>query len=117
MQREYGIYAQGDGVYLYKRAIADFDMVTTLAPGQAKPYNQRGMAYALQGDDARALADFNKAIELDPNDFWPYYNRGMIYKQEGKKVKAIADFNKAISLTDDPEVIQRATQEIDELSR
>ncbi len=44
-------------------------------------------------------------------------NRGLTYKEQGKKVEAIADFEKFTTLIFDPESIEWATQEIQELSK
>ena len=55
------------------RAIADFDRSIELNPNDASAYNNRGVAYGLQGTHDRAIKDFNRAIEL--NRGGSYYNQ------------------------------------------
>jgi tetratricopeptide (TPR) repeat protein len=63
-----------------------------------RPYNNRGLAYADQGNLARALADYSKAIELNPNFAAAYFNRGALYREQGQKTQAIADLEKYLEL-------------------
>ena len=63
------------------------------------------------------MEDFNEAIRLEPGYEDAYYNRGLAYKEQGKKADAIADFEKFITLTDNPQWIEMARQEIEELSK
>ena len=67
-------------------------------PGLAWAYNNRSLAYILQGDYDRAIADADEAIRLDPNDAVAFNNRGVGYG--GKEVydRAIADYNEAIRI-------------------
>ena len=63
------------------------------------------------------IADCNKAIELDPECVDAYYVRAYAYKEKGKTPEAIADFKEFISLTKDPQLIELARQQIEELSK
>ena len=65
----------------------------------------------------RAIADCSKAIRLDPNDAVVYVNQGVAYKLQGNEAEAIANFEKAVTLSDNPQVIEMAKQQIEELSR
>ena len=80
-------------------------------------YSNRGISYGDLGQFERSIEDFDEAIRLNPKvaEFYPY--RGLAYKQIGKKDEAIADFEKFITLTDNPEWIETARQEIEELSK
>ena len=69
------------------------------------------------GQFERAIEDYTEAIRLNPEYAKAYYNRGQAYKDQGKKAEAIADFQKFITLTDNPQWIETATQNIDELSK
>jgi len=68
---------------------------------KARPYNNLGNAYIMQGDFAQAMVDFNKAIELNPNFGFAYCNRAASYLRQGDFNHAIDDYNKAIN--NDPE--------------
>ena len=75
------------------------------------------MAYLNKGQYDLAIADLSKAIELDPSLAEAYGNRAWAYKKQGKKAEAIADFEKFITLTDNPQWIEMARQQIEELSK
>ena len=76
-----------------------------------------GQAHELseQGRYDEALEACNKAIELDPNLATTYIHRADVYIKQDKKSKAIADLETLITLTDNPEWIEIARQEIDKL--
>ena len=77
-----------------------------------------GGRLAKEGHYDQAIQECNKAIVLHPNRAETYYNRGLAYKEQGKKADAITDFEKCITLTaKDPNVIQMARQQIEELSK
>ena len=78
-------------------------------------YSNRGAAYADLGEYQQAIADYTSAIELDPNLAMAYFNRGVAYKVLAEKAEAIADFEKVITLTADPQLIEMARQQIEEL--
>jgi regulator of sirC expression with transglutaminase-like and TPR domain len=63
-----------------------------------------------------AIAECSKAIKLNPNLDVPYLNRGLAYKEQGSITEAMADFRKFLTLTNNPQLIERARQEIEELS-
>jgi tetratricopeptide (TPR) repeat protein len=64
----------------------------------AESYNNRGAAYAKEGEYDKAISDFNKAIELNPRYADAYNNRGAAYAKKGEYEKAISDYSKAIEL-------------------
>ena len=101
----------------YDEAIEECNKAIELDPNLAMAYNNRAWAYNEKGQWDLAIADCNKTIELDPNLAMAYGNRALAYKQQGKKAEAIADFEKFITLTDNPQWIEMARQEIEELSR
>jgi tetratricopeptide (TPR) repeat protein len=49
------------------KALQHYDKAATLAPEQPEPYNNAGLIYLGQGDDANAEAMFRKALAADPN--------------------------------------------------
>ena len=79
-------------------------------------YSNRGLAHHYLGQLERAIEDYDEAIRLNPEDAVAYYNRGLAYKELGKKAEAIDDFEKFITLTDNPQLIEMARQQIEELS-
>ena len=61
-------------------------------------YNNRGNAYAAQGDNDRAIEDFDRSIRLDGSNAKPFNNRGVAYLRKGEYDLAIADLDQAIGL-------------------
>jgi len=97
-------------------AIGEYDEAIRLDPQLTLAYLNRGAVYNEKNDFSKAITDFDKAIELDPNLFEAYYNRGLAYAELGEKAEAMADFEKVITLSDDPQVIEIAQQQIEKLS-
>ena len=89
-----------DGAIIYYTQAIDIN------PNYAKAYNNRGVAYAMEGSMSRAISDFTMAIANNPKDAEAYNNRGHAYVDmaqlnEGKEIgpfypQAIADFTRAI---------------------
>jgi len=86
-------------------------------PQYTNAYTNRDSTYANLGQFERAIEDYNEAIRLNPNLAMAYNNRGTAYKLKGKKAEAIADFKKVITLTNNPQWIEMARQQIEELSK
>jgi hypothetical protein len=59
----------------YTEAIADYDRALALDPSLSRAVHNRGLAYALLGDDNAALRDYAEAIRLDPAYRRAYENR------------------------------------------
>jgi len=81
----------------------------TKSPDKARPYNERGNAYAREGNYIQAIADFDKAIEiasrmpenpLHVNSILArvYYNRAYIYQKVGSFERAMADYNRSLKI-------------------
>ena len=100
-----------------ERAIEDFDKAIRIDPQFTKAYGNRAYAYLNKKQYDLAIADCTKAINLDPNDAVACLNRGVAYKLQGDKAKATADFEKAITLSDSPQLIEKAKQQIMGLSK
>ena len=99
-----------------ERAIEDYDKAIRLNSQFADAYHNRGTTYCALGQSERAIKDYDQAIHLNPKDAVAYNSRGNAYKLQGKKAKAIADFEKFITLTDNPQWVEIARQQIEELS-
>ena len=98
-----------------EEAIGEYDEAIRLDPQLALAYLNRGAVYNEKNEFSKAIADCDKAIELAPNLFEAYYNRGLAYAELGEKAEATADFEKVIALSDDPQLIEMAGQQIEEL--
>jgi tetratricopeptide (TPR) repeat protein/adenylate kinase family enzyme len=101
----------------YDRAIADYSQAIKLDPKDAIVYNNRGDAYRKKKDYDLAIDDYSKAIELDPNSVYAYYYRGSVYKNQGSKDKAVNDFKKVLALNKDNDLSQKASKQLQELSK
>lgn len=66
------------------------------SPHKARSYNNRGLAYLINGNFVQALSDFSEAIEIEPNSTTAYGNRGIVYQSMGNFDQAISDYIKAI---------------------
>ena len=102
-------------VGLYEQAVIEFNKAIELDPEYAIAYNNRGNAYWNESNFNRALADYDKAIELDPEYAEAYGNRGFVYYLKGELTKAINDLEKCLELSDDPRVVAKAQQLLDQL--
>jgi len=98
-----------------KRAIEDYVKAISLNSQFADAYHNRGTTYCDLGQFEQAIEDYDQAIHLNPEDAVVYNNRGNAYKLQGKKAEAIADFEKFITLTDNPQWVKIARQQIEEL--
>ena len=101
----------------YEEAIQEFNKAIELDPNLAEAYSNRGDAYLNLGQLALAIQDYTEAIRLDTQYVEAYNNRAWSYKLQGKKTEALADFRKFISLTNNPQWIEMAKQQIEELSK
>lgn len=93
-------YRQG----MYKDALAIYNEVIAMYPGETTAYFQRGLVYQYGNppQPQLALADYNKAIEMNPDYADAYLDRGSLYVDElGKYELGIADFNKVLELQPD----------------
>ena len=89
--------AQGDP----SQAVVNLNRAIEIAPATAAAadiYNNRGLAYAGQGDLERAMDDFEQAISLDPSYAKGFNNRGILHLKNNDYDGAIRDFDRAIDL-------------------
>ncbi|MFC2021207.1 fused MFS/spermidine synthase [Chloroflexota bacterium] len=98
-----------------EKAIEDYDEAIHLNPNYVDAYNNRGSSYIKLGQIEKAIEDYDKVINLNPEFANAYFNRGIAYRQLGKKAEAMADFEKFITFTDNPEWIEMARQQIEEM--
>ncbi|WP_051469921.1 tetratricopeptide repeat protein [Fischerella sp. PCC 9605] len=98
----------------YDRALIDLKTALELQP-EAHVYHSMGFAYAGKGDYKRAIAYYNKALKLNSKLVVIYLDRGRAYKTIGKREKAITDFKQVLESSNDPELQQQATKQLQEL--
>lgn len=80
----------------FNKAIPLFDKAIDLRP-EPMLYNDRGVAYMLQGNLSAAMGDFMFALRLDPALPQAYNNMGLVYaKYRGDFVRGLESFSKAI---------------------
>jgi len=71
------------------------------SPNKARPYLNRGLAYASKGDFENAIKDYTKAIQINPWYVEAYNNRGIVYATMKLYDLALFDFNTAIKINPD----------------
>ncbi len=76
--------------------ISSLSDVIERRPNDPIAFNQRGIAYARNGDYQEAIADFSSAVKLNGKFAEAYTNRALAYRQIEKDDQALADFNAAI---------------------
>lgn len=87
-----------EGIYLYAKALEDYDKAIELAPTFKEAYMNRAVHKSEAGDYEGAMKDFDKSIELAPNDPNVFFNRGNMKHDLGDKQGAIEDWTKAKDL-------------------
>jgi tetratricopeptide (TPR) repeat protein len=96
----------------YDQATADLNKAIELDPSHYKAYKNRGKVYAAQENWVRALADYDETVELNPDYAPVYYDRAMAHKNLGDPEACVRDLVRFVEMTDDPEMRQRATEEL-----
>jgi len=85
-----------------EKTISYYNKLIRADKKNANLYNNRGIAYTLDGYIEAAIKDFNKAIELDPANGSAYYNRAIANAGKNAETEVIAaDFKTAISINPD----------------
>jgi len=84
---------------------------------EADKHLKAGVEFQNRWQPKEAIAEFDEAIRLNPDYTKAYYNRGLAYRLLGKKTEAITNFKVFITLTENPEWIEMASQQIEELSK
>ena len=82
----------------FTAAIEAFTKAIKADPNNAEAYNQRGVAWANQGDIDRAIADYTKAVNIDPELVGALNNRGSAFYRRGDYERAISDYTRALEI-------------------
>jgi tetratricopeptide (TPR) repeat protein len=78
-------------------ALACYERIMRLAPGDARPYCNRALLLGDSDPDA-AIADFSAAIQRDPRHADAYLGRGFHRHARGERREALQDFQEAVRL-------------------
>ncbi len=94
--------------HLYPEATRGFQRAISLDPTMARAYDNLGLCYFYQNQNALALENFNQAIDLDRKEqhpaAWPFVNRAATLEFLGRALEAEADLREALRI--DPQVAQ-----------
>ena len=82
----------------YSGGLSIWTDTVTKQPGNARAWNNQGVAHGRKGEHDAAIGDFTRAVELKPDYAEAYNNRGSARRQKGDHDKAIGDFTRAIEL-------------------
>jgi tetratricopeptide (TPR) repeat protein len=86
----------------YREATRQFQDAIRLAPGMARAYDNLGLCYYYQNENAAAIKNYNKAIELDRNSphpsAWPYLNLAITLQFLNRLDEAEVNLHEAIRL-------------------
>jgi tetratricopeptide (TPR) repeat protein len=84
--------------FVWKDDFTLWDDAVRKSAHKARPYNSRGLCYAIKGSLDQAMADYSRAIEIDPLFVEAYNNRGLVYQNKGSFNKAIDEYKKALTI-------------------
>jgi tetratricopeptide (TPR) repeat protein len=82
----------------YAEALADFEQVLILEPGNVRAYTARAGARVALGQIDQALADYNAAIRHDPRYVPAYLGRVQLLKQRSELQALAADYGRLAQL-------------------
>lgn len=99
----------------FESAVADCTEAIGMDPRNTEAYVVRGIAYAGQGNLERAIADYTQAITLDSGEASAHYLRGLVYAEISEVEKAVSDWKRVLTLSSDPQLRQRAAEQLEAL--
>ncbi len=96
----------GDGINLsiagqYADALAAFDKVVFIRPGNVDAWLNRGVVLENLGRYSEAVNSYDTAIVLQPRNAELWFNRGVVLRKLGRYADAIASYDKAIAINPD----------------
>lgn len=83
---------------LWRDPVAFWSDNLTYAPGKARVWTSRALAYRKQGALAKALSDVDKAISLNEKYRLAYVTRALVLSEMGRHREAIADYDRTLEL-------------------
>lgn len=90
-------------------------ILTDTTFSRAREYRRRALDHKIRGELDDAIADYIKTIQSDKDWVLAHYELGQIYKRLGKKVDAIAHFKQVISMSKNPDTVEAAKRNMEEL--
>jgi len=93
---EDGVAAMSRGDF--RRALAKFDQIVTIAPDFAEGWNKRATVHYLLGNYPRSLADIGETLAREPRHFGALAGRGLVYVALEDEVRALKSFDAALAI-------------------
>lgn len=82
---------------LDQEAQGDFELAVAHDPQRWKPFQNRGVSYALAGRYPEAEADFTRVIELQPDHANAWFNRAEVRYELKKYDEAVVDYTESLA--------------------
>jgi tetratricopeptide (TPR) repeat protein len=82
----------------YRQAMATLEHARSLAPEDARIYNDIAAAFYAQGDLPHAIEQARQAIAINPALVQGHYNLGAFLLQQGQPAQALPEFERALDL-------------------
>ena len=86
---------------VWRSEFALWNDTVSKSPQKARPYVNRGLAYAGKGNYDLAISDYTRAISINPDHAKAYNNRGSAYGRKKEYDRAFSDFNLALEINPD----------------
>ncbi len=86
---------------LFDLAIADYNQILSIKPGDADTYMNRGLTYHAAKRYAQAIEDYTRVLAIYPWYDRAYNQRGVAYLKLKRWDEALKDFNRTLQLTPD----------------
>jgi len=82
---------------LDQEAQGDFELAVAHDPERWKPFQNRGVSYALAGRYEEAETDFSRVIELQPDHANAWFNRAEVRYELKKYDEAVVDYTESLA--------------------
>lgn len=93
-----------------------YDKAVTLSPNAAHLWNERGNAFAADGDDTQALASYEKSLSIDKLFEQTYLLLADVLERTGQKDKIVPLLNQGIDMFVKANIPSATTQLLSYLS-
>jgi tetratricopeptide (TPR) repeat protein len=96
----------------YDEAIQVFTEITQQRPTFPEGYNQRAIAYYLNGDYERSITDCEKVVELNPVHFGALAGMGHSYLHLNRKEQALNAYERALTINPNMDEIRMIVSQL-----